>query len=59
MDKKRTKVLPIEFKVDVLQWLILNRRYVYTARKPKCGAYIIEDLCRFKGSIKAPCKKAP
>ncbi|ATD09214.1 hypothetical protein PPIS_a4615 [Pseudoalteromonas piscicida] len=27
---------------------ILHGRYVCTARKPKCGSCIIEDLCEFK-----------
>ncbi|MBU2917072.1 endonuclease III [Psychrosphaera sp. F3M07] len=42
------KVVPAEFKVDVHHWLILHGRYICVARKPKCGACIIEDLCEFK-----------
>ena len=48
VEKKLLKVVPAEFKVDVHHWLILHGRYVCTARKPKCGACIIEDLCEFK-----------
>ncbi len=48
VEKKLLKVVPKEFKVDVHHWLILHGRYVCTARKPKCGACIIEDLCEFK-----------
>jgi endonuclease-3 len=48
VEKKLEKVVPKEFKVDVHHWLILHSRYVCTARKPKCGSCIIEDLCEFK-----------
>tara|TARA_B100002049_G_scaffold222887_1_gene193046 strand:- start:3391 stop:4026 length:636 start_codon:yes stop_codon:yes gene_type:complete len=48
VEQKLEKVVPKEFKVDVHHWLILHGRYVCTARKPKCGSCIIEDLCEFK-----------
>ncbi|BBN82323.1 endonuclease III [Pseudoalteromonas sp. A25] len=48
VEKKLEKVVPKEFKVDVHHWLILHGRYVCTARKPKCGSCMIEDLCEFK-----------
>ncbi|WP_371373197.1 endonuclease III [Thalassotalea aquiviva] len=48
VEQKLLKVVPKEFKVDVHHWLILHGRYTCTARKPKCGACIIEDLCEFK-----------
>ncbi|TMP28000.1 endonuclease III [Pseudoalteromonas rubra] len=48
VEEKLEKVVPREFKVDVHHWLILLGRYVCTARKPKCGSCIIEDLCEFK-----------
>ncbi|OUL59590.1 endonuclease III [Pseudoalteromonas ulvae] len=51
VEKKLEKVVPAEFKVDVHHWLILHGRYVCTARKPKCGSCIIEDLCEFKDKI--------
>lgn len=51
VENKLLKVVPKEFKVDVHHWLILHGRYTCTARKPKCGACIIEDLCEFKGKI--------
>ena len=41
--------VPDEFKHDAHHWLILHGRYVCQARKPKCGACIIRDLCEFKG----------
>jgi endonuclease III len=48
VEQKLLKVVPKEFKVDVHHWLILHGRYVCAARKHKCGACIIEDLCEFK-----------
>jgi len=51
VEKKLEKVVPKEFKVDVHHWLILHGRYVCTARKPKCGSCIIEDLCEFKDKV--------
>lgn len=48
VEQKLEKVVPKEFKVDVHHWLILHGRYVCTARKPKCGSCVIEDLCEFK-----------
>ncbi|RJG48101.1 endonuclease III [Motilimonas pumila] len=48
VEQKLLKVVPAEFKVDVHHWLILLGRYICVARKPKCNACIIEDLCEFK-----------
>jgi endonuclease III len=49
VEKKLLKVVPDEFKHDAHHWLILHGRYVCQARKPKCGACIIYDLCEYKG----------
>jgi len=48
VEQKLLKVVPKEFKVDVHHWLIPHGRYTCVARKPRCGACIIEDLCEFK-----------
>ena len=48
VEQKLLKVVPKEFKMDFHHWLILHGRYVCTARKPKCGSCIIEDLCEYK-----------
>ena len=48
VEEKLIKVVPAEFKVDVHHWLILHGRYACVARKPRCGACIIEDLCEYK-----------
>jgi len=48
VEKKLLKVIPKEYLLDAHHWLILHGRYTCTARKPKCGSCIIEDLCEFK-----------
>ena len=48
VEKKLMKVIPKEYLIDAHHWLILHGRYVCTARKPKCGSCLIEDLCEFK-----------
>lgn len=48
VEKKLLKVIPKEYLLDAHHWLILHGRYTCTARKPKCGACMIEDLCEFK-----------
>lgn len=42
------RVVSKPYRHDAHHWLILHGRYVCTARKPKCGACLIEDLCEFK-----------
>ncbi len=48
VEKKLLEVVPDEFKHNAHHWLILHGRYVCRARKPKCGACIISDLCEYK-----------
>ena len=48
VEKRLMRLVPREFLLDAHHWLILHGRYTCTARKPKCGACIIEDLCEFK-----------
>jgi endonuclease-3 len=48
VEKKLLKFIPAEFLQDAHHWLILHGRYVCVARKPRCGACIIEDLCEYK-----------
>lgn len=42
------KHIPSEFLRDAHHWLILHGRYVCTARRPRCGACVIEDLCEYR-----------
>ncbi|MFU8836887.1 MAG: endonuclease III [Thiohalomonadaceae bacterium] len=48
VEKNLLKFVPKEFLLDAHHWLILHGRYVCVARKPRCGACIIEDLCEYK-----------
>ena len=40
--------IPAEFQQHAHHWMILHGRYICVARKPKCGACIIRDLCPFE-----------
>ena len=51
VEKNLLKFVPQEFLVDAHHWLILHGRYICKARKPACGACIIEDLCEFKSKV--------
>jgi len=48
IEKKLLKFVPEEFRHDAHHWLILHGRYTCIARKPRCGACVIEDLCEYK-----------
>jgi endonuclease-3 len=48
VEKRLLRLVPSEFLLDAHHWLILHGRYVCTARKPRCGACTIYDLCEFK-----------
>jgi endonuclease III len=40
--------IPADFQLHAHQWLILHGRYTCVARKPKCNACLIRDLCKFE-----------
>ncbi|MFV0332523.1 MAG: endonuclease III [Tropicimonas sp.] len=40
--------VPAEFARHAHHWLILHGRYICVARKPKCGACLIRDLCSYE-----------
>jgi endonuclease-3 len=48
VEKKLLKFVPEEFRHDAHHWLILHGRYVCQARKPKCAACLINDLCEYR-----------
>src|SRR5690554_7297153 len=48
VEKNLLRLVPKEYLLDAHHWLILHGRYVCTARNPKCGSCIIEDLCEYK-----------
>jgi endonuclease-3 len=47
VEKKLLRHVPAEFRHDAHHWLILHGRYTCLARKPKCPACIIADLCDY------------
>ena len=53
VELKLVKFTPPEFMQHAHHWLILHGRYVCVARKPKCPACLIRDLCDFKGKAKS------
>ena len=53
VERRLTKLVPEEFLLDAHHWLILHGRYVCLARKPRCGACVIEDLCEFRKKVYA------
>ncbi|WP_340251747.1 endonuclease III [Roseobacter sp. HKCC-CH-9208] len=40
--------VPAPYQLHAHHWLILHGRYICVARKPKCGACPIIDLCQFE-----------
>ncbi|HSG55963.1 MAG TPA: endonuclease III [Paracoccaceae bacterium] len=40
--------VPADFQLHAHHWLILHGRYICVARKPKCGACIIRDICQYE-----------
>lgn len=47
VEKGLLRHVPEAFRQDAHHWLILHGRYICTARKPRCSACILEDLCEF------------
>lgn len=48
VEQKLLKFTPDEFKQDIHHWFILHGRYICVARKPKCSACVIHDLCEYR-----------
>ena len=40
--------IPVDFQLHAHHWLILHGRYTCLARKPKCAACLIRDLCQYE-----------
>ena len=45
VEKSLMARVPPEYLLDAHHWLILHGRYICIARKPRCGACLISDLC--------------
>ena len=48
VEARLLKVVPEEFMQHAHHWLILHGRYTCIARKPKCGACPVYDICGFR-----------
>ena len=48
VERRLLRLVPREFLQDAHHWLILHGRYVCTARRPRCGACAIADLCEYR-----------
>ncbi len=51
VEDRLLKVVPKEFMMGAHHWLILHGRYVCTARRPRCGACVIEDICDYREKV--------
>ena len=48
VEERLLRLIPEPYLLDAHHWLILHGRYVCTARRPRCGACAIEDLCEYR-----------
>ena len=51
VEQKLLKNTPEEYRKNAHHWLILHGRYICVARKPRCGACVVEDLCEFRDKV--------
>ncbi len=58
VEKRLLKRVPKAYLLDAHHWLILHGRYVCTARKPRCGACTVRDLCNFTDKVDLPDESA-
>ena len=49
VETKLNEVVPAKYKSHAHHWLILHGRYTCLARKPRCEACLISDLCQWPG----------
>ncbi len=47
VEEKLTRSTPAEFRQDAHHWLILHGRHVCAARRPRCPACPIRELCEY------------
>ena len=48
VEERLIRRVPRAFLQHAHHWLILHGRYTCIARKPRCGACLIEDLCEYR-----------
>jgi endonuclease-3 len=53
VEDKLMRVVPEKYLVHAHHWLILHGRYTCLARKPKCFACVVREVCGFTGKVLA------
>jgi len=53
VERKLLEAVPPRYRKDAHHWLILHGRYTCVARKPRCGACVIYDLCEYRNKVVA------
>ncbi len=53
VEHKLIEAVPPRYRKDAHHWLILHGRYTCVARKPRCGACVIYDLCGYKHKLRS------
>lgn len=48
VEKRLMRLVPADYLLDAHHWLILHGRYICIARKPRCAACVIYDLCDYR-----------
>jgi endonuclease III len=54
VEQELLRVVPEKWKRNAHHWLILHGRYTCIARKPRCEACIVADLCAYPAKTGAP-----
>lgn len=47
VETKLEKLVPAPYRLHAHHWLILHGRYVCMARKPRCAACVVREVCKF------------
>ena len=53
VERKLLEAVPPRYRKDAHHWLILHGRYTCVARKPRCGACVIYDLCGYRNKLRS------
>jgi endonuclease-3 len=54
VEKQLLKRVPNDYMHNAHHWLNLHGRYTCVARKPRCWACMIDDLCEYPNKSEAP-----
>jgi len=52
VERRLLRLVPAAYRQDAHHWLILHGRYVCTARRPRCAACLIGDLCEWPARMR-------